>query len=64
MDEYLIAVNRWRMKAEEYRAIADQARSPVARDTYESLAESYDSMALHAERIGALQRGPVRRRVS
>ena len=41
---------RLRMRAEEYRAIADACRNPGARNTYLYLARSYEVLAERAER--------------
>lgn len=40
---------RWRMRAEEYRTIADATASEAARNTYFSLARSYEVLAARAE---------------
>ncbi len=36
---------RWRMQAEEYRAVAAQARNPRARASYRHLADVHDTLA-------------------
>lgn len=40
---------RWRMKAEEYRTVADATASEAARNTYLYLARSYEVLAARAE---------------
>lgn len=40
---------RWRMRAEEYRTIADATASEAARNSYLSLARSYEVLAARAE---------------
>lgn len=42
-------IKRWRAKAEELRSVADQARTPSARDNFRRAAASYDSLAYRAE---------------
>ncbi|HWI27809.1 MAG TPA: hypothetical protein VN668_12620 [Stellaceae bacterium] len=43
---------RYRMRAEEYRAVLDQLSSPAARASYEHLAQSYEAMATQLENLG------------
>ena len=42
-----------RLRAEEYRAVAEQMQTPSARDSYHHLAESYDAMARQLEKLGS-----------
>jgi hypothetical protein len=52
-DAFLEQARRWRLKAEEYHTVADEMRSPVARASYRGMAETYDRMADHYERLAA-----------
>jgi hypothetical protein len=40
---------RYRLRAEEYRAIVEQLKTPMARASYENLACTYEAMARHLE---------------
>ena len=42
-------VRRYRMQADEYRAVADQISNRTARDTYLHLARSYEALAHNLE---------------
>jgi hypothetical protein len=41
---------RWRMPAEEYRAVAAQMKSPLARDSYLRMADNCDALAGRREK--------------
>lgn len=43
---------RHRMRAEEYRCVLEQMKSPVARATFQHLAEAYEAMARQLEAAG------------
>ena len=45
---------RWRMRAEEYRVVAEAVQSPSARETYIHLARSYETLAEQFEFRAAL----------
>ncbi len=40
---------RWRKRAEEYWAVSEALRTPLARETYAHLARSYEKLADHFE---------------
>lgn len=40
----------WRQKAEECRAVAEQMKNPMARETFMHLARTYDTLAERLER--------------
>ena len=42
-------IRRWRLRAEECRAAAEQMKDPLARGDLLGVAESYDKMAAAAE---------------
>jgi hypothetical protein len=46
---------RWRMKAEELRAIADCVSNEIARDTLLQMAEGYDRLAQQMEEIAEVK---------
>jgi hypothetical protein len=48
-NELFEQARRHRMKAEEYRAVADQMRNPTARASYLQLARTYEAMASRCE---------------
>jgi hypothetical protein len=50
-------INRLRRKAEEYRTLADAAKTDVAHESYVALAADYDDLADRAEET----RAPVTR---
>jgi hypothetical protein len=43
-------IQKWRERAEQYRALADRAVGEHTRRSFLSLAETYQDMALHEER--------------
>lgn len=47
---------RWRMKAEEYRAVAAPVRNPQARASYRRLADTYDALADRREKAAEATR--------
>jgi dienelactone hydrolase len=47
--EALEQARRYRERAAEYRAVADQLRDPTATATYRHLAQTYDAMARRLE---------------
>ncbi len=48
---------RWRMRAEEYRTVAEAIQSPSAREAYVHLAHSYEALAAQFEaRAGRLEK--------
>lgn len=57
VDRLLERVHRWRMRAEEYRTVADALSHPRARETYLHLAHTYETLAeqyearAHGERL-------------
>jgi hypothetical protein len=50
---------RWRMRAEEYRAVADAMHNDGARHAYLRLARDYDALAGRAERRAAGESKPL-----
>jgi hypothetical protein len=40
---------RWRLKAEECRAVADQMKNPAAQASFRQMAETYDTLAKRLE---------------
>jgi hypothetical protein len=42
---------RYKMRAAEYRAVADQMRDPTARASYRQLAENYDAIGQRLEQV-------------
>ncbi len=52
-DHRLEQARRHRLRAEEYRAVADQMQNPTASATYRHLAETYEAMARQLENAGA-----------
>lgn len=44
-DDLLEQARRYRMRAEEYRVVAEQTSQPAARLSFQHLAESYEAMA-------------------
>ncbi len=49
MIDFPAQISRWRRQAEEYRVLAEAAKSDIARKTYEGLAVDYDTLAAQAE---------------
>lgn len=49
LDPRLERARRWRMRAEEYRTVAEAMQTPMARDTYLRLARAYDGLAARTE---------------
>jgi hypothetical protein len=45
----LTIVERWRLRAEEYRAVADAMGDPACRKSIEGLAVTFEQMALREE---------------
>lgn len=58
--DLLDEARRWRMRADEYRVIADACQSDGARSTYLQLARSYDALADRAQGMAASQSGHER----
>lgn len=56
-DQLREQARRHRRRAEEYRVIAEQMRSPRGRASYRLLAESYDRMAEQLEAPAVPRRG-------
>jgi hypothetical protein len=54
-DTYLAQAERWRKKAEELRAVADQMRNPFSRQSFLRMAETYDRLAEEYENKAANQ---------
>lgn len=40
---------RWQQKAEECRAVSEQVKNPMARDSFRHMAEIYDGLARQCE---------------
>jgi hypothetical protein len=51
---------RWRLKAEEYRTVADQMKGPMARASMRQLAQTYDRLAngLEERALGLFSKKP------
>ena len=52
-DPNLEQARRWRLQAEECRAVADQMQNPMAQASFRRMAETYDRLADHLERRAA-----------
>ncbi len=47
--DFSAQISRWRRQAEEYRVLAEVAKTAVARKSYAGLAADYDELATRAE---------------
>lgn len=59
MGDILVEVERWRMKANELRAVAGALSNEVARDMMLEMADGYDRLAGRMASLEARKRGAV-----
>jgi len=62
MSDILSEVQRWRLKADELRAVAKTLTNAVARDTLLDMADGYGRLADHMEDLETRKRTRVRHR--
>jgi hypothetical protein len=55
--ELMQEARRWRLRAEEYRVIAEACQSDAARSAYSNLARGYERLAQRAETFAANEAG-------
>jgi len=60
MGDILSEVQRWRLKAEELRAAAENLSNAVARDSLQEMADGYDRLANKLEDLEFEKRARVR----
>jgi len=60
MGDILSEVQRWRLKAEELRAAAENLSNAVARDSLQEMADGYDRLADNMEDLEIEKRARVR----
>jgi len=53
MADILTEVRRWRAKADELRAAAENLMNAIARDSLLEMADGYEKLARHAEGLAA-----------
>ena len=64
MGDILREVERWRLEADELRAVAETLTNAVARDTLLDMADGYGRLADHMEDFETRKRARVRQRPS
>jgi hypothetical protein len=55
------AARRWRLRAAEYRGVADAMHNSSARQTYVRLAQNYEQLAERAEARASRRGNPMRK---
>ena len=61
MGDILSEVQRWRAKADELRAAAENLSNAVAKDSLLEMADGYDRLADHMEDLAAKKRARTTR---